>query len=220
MLQRMSRFQRSWKLGWISRTFREGTLAERVGLGLSCFMVLVGVWLRCRSVVTAPMWLDEASWTIRTLKDPLKELVIRPIGFMYVARELARLFSPYEFVMRLVPWFAGVLCAVISLPLARRLFRSEAARLLFVAMITLDPGAIDYSKEFKPYSVSLAIHAGLLLLAIRYVARGKWSDLAGLVCLSALGVLFAQDAVFAYPGVFLLVFIEAFRARRLRHLVV
>jgi hypothetical protein len=41
----------------------------------------------------------------------------------------------------------------LAVPLARRLFESTAARLLFITILALHPKAIDFAKEFKPYSV-------------------------------------------------------------------
>jgi hypothetical protein len=220
MLQaRIEKFLSIPRIRWVSGTFREGTVAERAALLLSGAMVILGVWFRCRAVTTTPMWLDEASWTVRLMKDPLKELAIRPIGFMFIERLLARTFSPTEAVVRFLPWLAGITCAVLSLPLAWRLFRAEAARLLFVGIIALDPTAIDYSKEFKPYSISLTIHTALVFLVLRYHALGKARDLTLLLSICLVGVLFAQDALFAFPGVFLLVAIEAVRARRVRHVI-
>jgi hypothetical protein len=202
----------------VSATFRSGTIVERAALAVAGVIVVLGVWLRCRAI-TSPMWLDEASWAMRLINDPLRELVLRPIGFMAIERALARVFSPSEAVLRFLPWLGGVICTVMSVPLARRLFRSEASRLLFVGMIAMDPSAIELSKEFKPYSISLTIHAALMFLALRYAASGRARDLAWLLSVSLLGVLFAQDAIFAYPGIFLLLAIDTLRARRVGHFV-
>ncbi|HEX3595259.1 MAG TPA: glycosyltransferase family 39 protein [Polyangiaceae bacterium] len=189
-----------------------------MALGIAWTTVALGVWLRSRAVTTAPLWLDEASWAMRLMDEPLSELVIRPPGFMFIERALARAFSPSEGVLRFIPWLAGVGCVLLSVPLGRRLFRSEAARLLFVGLIALDPMAIELSKEFKPYSVSLTLHASLMFLSLKYAASGRTRELVGLLVLSVLAVLFAQDVLFAYPGIFILLAIDTFRARRLRHL--
>src|SRR5262249_42941715 len=103
--------------------------------------------------------------------------------------------------------------------IGRRLFRSEAARLLFVGILAFDPGSIDLAKEFKPYSISIALHAGILCLALRYSETRRTRDLWYLLALVFPAALFAQDAVFAFPGAFLLVGIDAMRGKRRRHLI-
>src|SRR5690349_7441744 len=84
-------------------TLRAGPIAERLAFPLACTLAAVGVWLRCRAL-TVPFWLDEAAWTERLLNDPLRDLIIRPIGFMLVERTLARTFGVWEIVLRFVPW--------------------------------------------------------------------------------------------------------------------
>jgi hypothetical protein len=182
--------------------------------------VILGLWLRSRGYLfsTISLWLDEAAWARFLLEQPLIKHVFRPIGFMWVTKALTDVFSPSETVLRFLPWSAGIATTLMAPFLARRLFRSEAARLLFVAILVLDPAGIDLSKEFKPYAVSIALHTGILLLALRYDQTRQVRDLAFLFALVLPAPLFAQDAVFAYPGVFLLVAIEALRERRYRHL--
>ena len=184
-------------------------------------LLLLGFAFRARGFLfgTIPFWEDEAAWAIRTVDLPLGELAIRPLGFMAISKLLAHLLSPSETVLRALPWLAGVASLSMSPLLARRLFSSAAARLLFVAVVALHPGAIDLAKEFKPYSVSLALHMAFLLLGLSYLEKGTLRWLLPLLGLLLLGTFFAQDALFAYPGLFALLLFEAFRVRRRRHLL-
>lgn len=196
------------------------TFAERAARSTMVVTVVLGLWLRTRGYLfsTISLWLDEAFWARWLLEKPLIKFLFRPIGFMWTTRTLTQVLSPSEAVLRFLPWSAGIATTLMAPFLARRLFRSEAARLLFVAILALDPACIDLSKEFKPYAVSIALHTGMLLLALRYTQTGKVRDLAYLFAIVLPASLFAQDVVFAYPGVFLLVGIEALREHRLRHL--
>ncbi|HEX3598416.1 MAG TPA: glycosyltransferase family 39 protein, partial [Polyangiaceae bacterium] len=126
--------------------------------------------------------------------------------------------GPSEAVLRALPWCAGVATTLMAPALARRLFQSSGARLLFVSIIALHPGAIDLSKEFKQYSVALAFHSALLLLALRYLDSGRTRDLAAVLVAASCAVFFAQDAVFAYPGLFVVLAISAGRSRHFRHM--
>lgn len=185
----------------------------------TAILLVLGLALRARGYLwkTIPFWQDESSWAIRLMKWRLFADTIRPPGFMAVSKGLAVTFSPSETVLRALPWLGGA-CALLTAPaVAKRLFTSSGARLLFVAVIALHPGAIDLAKEFKPYSVSMALHLGCLLLGLRYMSSGKAGDLAASLGLLLVAALFSHDALFAYPGLFGLLLFEAWRARRRRH---
>ncbi|HEX4340798.1 MAG TPA: hypothetical protein VH062_33045 [Polyangiaceae bacterium] len=197
-----------------------GTSSERVVRTLSAVVLVLGFWLRARGFLfsTLSLWLDEATWAIRMMDKPLVDNLIRPLGFMAVSKWLSLAFGPSETVLRLLPWTAGIATLFMAPALARLLFRSPGARLLFVCVIALHPAAVDLSKEFKPYSVSIALHMGLVLLALRYATEGKLRDLVLGLALALVAVLFAQDALFAYPGFFIVLAVAALRMRRFRHL--
>lgn len=194
---------------------------DQAGPVLTGLLIVVGLWLRARGYLydTLALWLDEATWSIALIEQPLIEHLIRPIGFMALSKALVSVFSASETVLRSVPWAAGVGVLLLAPSLARRLYVAPAARIFFVAILALHPAVIDLSKEFKPYSVSVLCHMVLLVLALRYVAiRGKreigWA-LAGAVLVQ----LFAQDVVFAYPGFFLVIALTAWRERKASHCV-
>lgn len=204
-----------------SPILRVGLPAERVVRVILLGIVAVGIGLRARGYLfsTEALWGDEAGWAVKLQKDPLVELLIRPIGFMAVTKALTSLLSPTETVLRALPWAAGIGVVALSPLLARQLFQSAAARLLFVAILALDPAAIDLAKEFKPYSVSLGLHAALLFTVLRYRDTRRARDLAWVLVLAVPGVLFAQDAVFAYPSIFLVIAVDAVMAGKSRHLL-
>ncbi|HEX7669904.1 MAG TPA: glycosyltransferase family 39 protein, partial [Polyangiaceae bacterium] len=193
---------------------------ERAELGVTLALVGLGIWLRARGYLfsTEALWLDEAGWATHLIEDPLASHLIRPIAFMALTKALVGLFGASEAALRALPWAAGLATTLMAPVLARRLFQSAAARLLFVGILALDPAAIDLSKEFKPYSVSLALHAAFLLAVLTYRDSRLPRDLAWALALSVPGVLFAQDAVFAYPGVFVVLGVDAIHRKKWRHL--
>jgi hypothetical protein len=181
--------------------------------------VLCGAYLRTRGMFGSPLpfWEDEAAWASRTLRFALVEQLIRPIGFMAASKTLAKAFGATELAFRLLPWAASLAGLVLAVKLARVFVPSRAGRLLLVAVLAFHPDAIDLAKEFKPYALSLTLHIGLLLSAITYVRVGSSLWLGRSLGLAVLGVFFAQDAVFAYPGLYLTLGVVALRARRLPH---
>lgn len=185
--------------------------ARAAASAVSACLVALGLVLRARGYLFEPsaFWLDECSWAMRIVDRPLVQSLIRPIGFLAVSKFLALHLSNTELVLRALPWAAGIAATLAAPFLARELFRTLGARVLFVAVVALSPCAIDFSKEFKPYSVSLALHLGLALLALRYATRERRADLAWALAVAAVGSLFAQSLVFALPGVFIVLGLTA-----------
>jgi hypothetical protein len=131
-----------------------------------------------------------------------------------VSRWLALTLGPTEVVLRALPWLAAVVSTLAAPFLAARLYTSFAARLFFVAAVAFNACAIDFAKEFKPYSIGFLLHLALLLTVLRYLEAQRGRALAGALGIATVGVLFSQDLVFVYPGVFLVLGIEALGKRR------
>ncbi len=183
---------------------------------LTIGFLILGLALRIHGYLFDPpsFWLDECSWAIMLIEQPISEILHRPIGFILVSKALAAVLGPTEPVLRAMPWLAGMGSVLLAPRLAERLFKAPAARLLFVALIALHPCAIDFSKEFKPYSVSLFEHLLLMHRVLVYIESGKRRDLLLALGLAVIGQLFAQDLLFAYPGAFLLMGVAALRKDR------
>jgi hypothetical protein len=187
------------------------TAAHRVVSLLMIGCIGAGLWFRARLffVDVPALWLDECQWAMNLTERPLVQNLIRPPGFIIVSKALILTFSPTERVLRALPWMAGVATTLVSPLIARRLYESLSSRLLFVAVIALNPCAIDFSNEFKPYSLGLLLHLGTIGLALRYVSTHRGRDLGWVLGLAFVGCLFAQDLLFAFPGLFLVLGWEA-----------
>jgi hypothetical protein len=183
-------------------------------------LVAAGIALRARGffLEARPLWRDEAGWAFILERTHLLEPNIRPLGFMAVSKFLVSCFGAREAVLRLLPWVAGIGSTILTVPLAERLFESRAARVFLIGVLALHPSAIDFAKEFKPYSVSLFLHLSCLLLALRYLGSRRLGALLLALGVPAVGVLFAQDLVFAMPGLYLVVIAAHARDRRWPHL--
>lgn len=187
---------------------------------LSWLLVGLGLAFRLRGFLfqVPAFWRDESAWAVFLVDGHFGDDSLRPLGFMAVSRAVAHFVSTRESALRALPWLFGMSTALLAPSLARRLLAQNAARVLFVAILALHPGAIDFSKEFKPYAVSLGLHTLLLLMTLRYLERPVLVHLLPALLVALVGTLFAQDLVFAYPGVFVLVGREALVGRRHRHL--
>jgi hypothetical protein len=190
----------------------ETTRVER--FAMVC-LVSAGWFFRARGMLFGErleMWNDEASWAMRMFERPLSEHMIRPPGYVVFSRLSASLLGSTEFSFRLLPWLAGMASPLVALLLARRFLRNAAARVLFVGVICLSLNAVDFSKEFKQYSIGLLLQLLLPLLALRWMATKSRRDLIVVCAVAPLGLMFSQDVMFLYPGLFLALFVEAWRS--------
>lgn len=194
---------------------------ERLATLVALLLVAFGTALRLRGMFGSPipLWLDETTWAMFLVDEPLTKHMIRPIGFMALSRAIVSVFSLSETPLRAIPLLGGIGATLMAPFIAKRLFDTWKARLLFVAIVALHPAAIDLSKEFKPYSSGFALHLAMMLLALRYLGTGKTSHLLQTLLVCAVAVLFTQDAVFAYPGVFLTLGIGALKLGNRRQLL-
>jgi hypothetical protein len=203
---------------WLERLLARmgSTFADRLISLVMIGCIGAGLWFRAREffVDLSALWLDEAQWAMNLTERPLIKNMIRPPGFILVSKALAVTFGPTERVLRALPWIAGVVTTLASPAIARKLYQSPTSRLLFVAVIALNPCAIDFSNEFKPYSIGLLLHLGMIGLTLRYVETHAGRDLGIALGVGLVGCLFAQDLIFAYPGVFMVLGYEAYKHRR------
>jgi hypothetical protein len=208
------------KLDGLRLFLRSAAGIEALACGL---FVGLGWLLRTRGVLWGGrfgLWSDEATWAMRLLERPLSEHLIRPPLFMWLTRVSVAILGNTEFAFRLLPWLAGMASPIVAIHLGRVTLRTAGARVLLVAVIALSEGSIDFSKEFKPYGVAIFLHLLLPYLVLRWVASRTRKDLLWACAALPLGVLFCQDVLFLYPGLFLVMAIEAFRTRSLKQLYI
>src|SRR5689334_16870058 len=93
--------------------------------GAMLIVVLLGVVLRARGYLfdRHGLWVDEATWALNLMRDPLETLLIRPIGYMALTKVFALVLGPWEVVLRFLCWAAGMSVVALAIPLARRLYR-------------------------------------------------------------------------------------------------
>jgi hypothetical protein len=222
----MNGVARSWGDSDVTGAFQRARAwaTENAWLLASVTVVVLGIWLRTRHMFHAPIpfWTDEAHAANELMRGRWFKPSVRPIGFMGVSYWLASSFGPTEATLRFLPWLSGVLGAIVAIPLAGRLVQSPAIRLLFVAIVALHPFTVDFSREFKPYSTSIFVHLSCLWCALAYWQTRSMGWLVASVTIPWFGVLFAQDVLFLYPGLYLAIAVTAWRVpeRRRRHLVV
>ena len=189
------------------------------------FLVGLGISLRLRQYLfNRSLWFDEASLSLNVvdrnvttlLTEPLAYIQTAPPGFLVAARSMVVALGPSDWVLRLVPFIAGVSVVLLSVVVARRELTSTVGRWTFVGLVSLSPVLIYYSSEFKQYSSD-----ALAALAI-FVAFSSRSSPYGTLLLAGTGFVAlacSLPAIFvAGPAGFLLMY-EAVRSRRYKQLL-
>jgi len=161
------------------------------------------------------LWLDEASWA-EMLVDG-SATWIRPAGYMTLSGWLLSIVNT-EPMLRSLSLVGGIALLLLAQGIFRRITTSQAIAVFGVFLLAISPVAVGMSKEFKPYALEAAFHGAMIWLVVRWLAGHRLQHLVGFVVVAALAPLFAWSVVFAYPGLFLIVAVEAARTRRLREL--
>lgn len=160
------------------------------------------------------LWGDEAVWASRLIEQPVLAPSFRPLGFMLVSRALAELFGADERALRLPAYLASLASLWLFFALAVAWLRERWTRVLLLGVAAFHPMLIDFAREFKPYSVELAVHLFLLVRYVRHEQTGARRDLYWVLG-SALGsVVFAYNTIFAFPALFGVLGTAALRGKR------
>jgi hypothetical protein len=202
-------------LGGVRGRVRAAPPQERAyWLGLLS-VLLLGAFLRLNGYLwnQGSFWLDEALWAPRFVDWPLQKLGIRPIGYVWLTRQLVTLFGATEFWFRFIPNASGVLSLCLMPYVASRLLDSRVLRLLLVLVFAIHPALVDLSKEFKPYSFEVLVHLLTLVLYLRYQQTRRAAWLYALLAYLPLAFLLAYNIAFALPSLLLVVFWTAFKRR-------
>lgn len=202
---------------WLPR-WQQRNQRERLEWLALLTIVLFGLLFRSNRYWIDPiaLWGDEAMWTGRMLDWPLSTPTFRPIGFMALSEALARGIAIDERVLRFPSYVASIASLWFFGDIARQLLKSRTLVLVLMAVAAAQPMLVDFGKEFKPYAVELSCHLLMLWSALRVLrkpTRGRWVTL--LVPLP-LVYFFAYNAIFFYPGVFLVLGIRALVAKNKR----
>jgi hypothetical protein len=144
-------------------------------------------------VLNRGFWEDEA-WlalgisgsTLAGLFKPLPDGQVAPIGFVLLERLSITIFGNFDWAFRIVP----ALASLLIVDQVRRLPAPESRRVLFLALLFLNPMVLRYTVEAKQYIFDV-----LLAVALLRVMLGERPTRAFIVL--AAGVWFSNIAFIA-----------------------
>jgi hypothetical protein len=167
-------------------------------LGLFLLLLCGGLYVRWPASPQPFLWLDEAWRALGAIEAGAVQILLPSeiaLGRLGVA-----LFGRTSEAMRIWPLlFSGVALLATYAFVSRACSRWVA--LAAVSLIAFGPGFVFYAREFKPYSLDLALTVSALWLAIRY--RDDLTR-SSLLALTAGLVVFAGSSLaftFVYPAV-------------------
>jgi hypothetical protein len=177
--------------------------ATRLSYAAAVAVILsAAILVRSWGALIAPLdfWADEAWWATLLETRSLGDLGFRPVGYMWLCRQLMDL-GPPEVMLRLPSWLAGIGAVALMLWGASLSYRSRAAVLVVLLLAAFHPKLIVFAKEFKPFSVEVFVFAGLTAWALACLRRGRATP--GLVAAALAALPFCYPVVFLYPALLL-----------------
>lgn len=185
-------------------------------------VLLFGVALRLLGMFSLELWSDEARWCEHLLTGT--GTWFRPIGYMWVTKQLLLAFDVNEPLLRSLSTFSGIVQLPLVYVALRLITRRASIAVVGTWLVAIHPVAVAMSKEFKPYAVEAMLHSAVVAFALLYLGHQQQHKKQNAVWLVALLVtcvvapFFAWTIVFAYPGVFVVVGWAALRDKRWAHL--
>ncbi|MEX2213396.1 MAG: glycosyltransferase family 39 protein [Phycisphaeraceae bacterium] len=154
-------------------------------------LILVGGYLRARTIAAHPLWFDEAdTWRASIMDprlsefDPATGLVkpepmayskfflwenhfeTAPLSFLLVRLSADAFGTDAEWAMRMPSLIAGILCIPAAFWLGSVVY-SPLLGLIVAALVAFDPNAVDQSRQARMYSLMLL----LLLVAAAWAIK-------------------------------------------------
>lgn len=178
-------------------------------VGLVWALLAAGLIVRSWGVLvdTLDLWADEAWWAMLLESRGLDEHGFRPIGYMWLCRELLALGDP-EFVLRLPSYLGGLGALLFIWKSAELLYRNRIAVIFVLLVAVVHPNLIAFAKEFKPYSLEVFAYSMLTYLALQAMRRARTG--VGLPVAALSVAPFSYPVVFLYPAL-----VTVFAGRRL-----
>ncbi len=207
------------------RAARLGKALERAGLFVSAHAIVVclaiGVLLRVvRYLHPRSLWLDESYLTLNLTDRSYSDLVGKldfnqgaPVLFLFLEKAMISVFGDGEYVLRFLPFVAGVVSLFLFLSVARSLLQPRAIVPALFLFATLEP-FVYYSAEAKQYGFDVLIGLLLVLLATRALtAAPNGRTLLPLAIAGLVAPWLSHTSVFFLAGFGVVAAVLALRSR-------
>jgi len=187
--------------------------------------VIIGMGIILRAAKYIPGWSmrgDELSLTLNLINRSVIGLITKPLdfeqaapmGFLVVEKMFLTLFGRSEYVLRLIPFLAGI----ASLFLMQRLLKKTVGKygnLFALAAFAFGSYLIYYSAELKQYSTDVLISIILIILFYEHVNKEPTRrDFLVLGVIGFLALFFSHPALFILIAIGMILIIQHWNDRR------
>lgn len=188
---------------WLRTTFRKNK-----GVGPFVFFFCIGAFLRAYNFWVPDLWLDEygtwwvvsaPTWT-ETAKRAIDFQGQSPFYFLIV-KVFNTLFTEGAFQLRLPSVLFGILTLLVTLRLARQIFRDRDTVLASLAVFSINEPLIWFSQNARPYALALFLALLSISLYLDFLKSSRFLQ----------GVLYAVPTALLIYAHFLFGFLILFQ---------
>lgn len=194
----------------MTATITAGTRLRSLPAVIPMVLIAVGITLRLVQYVSnRSLYVDEAALALNIRSRSAAELLAGPLdfaqtaapGFLLLQKGLTSLAGDSEYVLRLLPFCAGVLAVPLFWRLARRVLPRPGA-LIALALFAVSAPVLFFSSDAKPYAIDVLASILVLSAAASWLTgpRGKGRDVR-LGLTGAVLPWFSQPALLTMAGV-------------------
>lgn len=193
-------------------------------------LCLMGIALRFYFYgVNRSLWLDEAWLALNIVNRSIIGLLVpldfnqgAPVGFLLFQKVVGSVLGYRDYVLRLIPLFAGILVLPLILAVAK-LYSGRLSAVIAVVLAAVSSSLIYYSSELKQYSSDAFATLVLLLIAGHCLtAKSMARSYVVLAVASSILAWFSHPSLFVTAGIMIALLLTSIASRdqkRLRWLV-
>ena len=139
--------------------------------------------------------LNIVSRSYMELLTPLADGQSAPIGFLFTEKLLTNIFGPYDWVLRIFPFFSFILAIFLFFILNNKLFKSIKIALFSCALLSLNFTLINYSTEVKQYSIDVLVAISIVLSCLNFKENKHKLSILLHTTIGAIAIWFSNIAV-------------------------
>lgn len=166
------------------------------------------------------IWFDEAALFLNikngTYRDLFSNLLLNqaaPPMFLVLTKFLTSLLGYAEYVLRFLPFIAGLISIFLFYKVALEFLKREACTALAMVLFAFNINLIYYSQEFKQYSFDVLFTLAALYIALKLNFNDKRTVLAGGIAL-ALMPWFSHASIIVVFSIFTVYFFKFIKQKK------
>lgn len=186
-------------------------------------IIIAGAGLRFYNLGFKTLWYDEAViyWNAQgTSQDMLQHNILRnnaPPTFIFMVHCISK-FGTNEFILRLIPCFAGILAIGTAFLLFKQLF-GPAVACATSLLIAFAPSQIEYSQQVRVYSMAMLFTLLIVYVAYRITNEDKKTTYALFSAVLSFAFFIHYSLAFVIASACIVFVIEVLRKKQFKKIL-